>query len=195
MEFMEKIRKVCPDNWIHLKTNGNADLDAILFVEQTCDSLMVSFNGFSSASYNMIMQLDIYKTIRFCETLISNRKVNVGLKFLNSPAVISEAPSFLEWALSKKAQCVVIQTAYNYIVEDEGKSTRINSTFDNCNETYWNDIYIRVSTMLNAILEKNKDNVNCGFNYLTADKELFQLLSISEENQKLIRTDGVYVIE
>ena len=77
-----------------------------------CDSIMVSFNGFSNATYSTIMGLDIELTKEFCKHIKQCGKINLGLKLLNSPLTIAETPEFLNWALSLDAKCICIQLAY-----------------------------------------------------------------------------------
>lgn len=196
MDFIRKYRTQNPNVWIHLKTNGNATGKAIDFVKECCNSVMVSFNGFSEISYSTIMRLDIKKTIDFCETLINDGTVNVGLKFLLSPAVAVELPSFLNWALALKPKCLALQVAYNYEIEPSGKSKRLENTFENTgSSTYWNSILERTSDNLTAIFRRYENELNCGYNHITVDKELFSIYTIEPEIKKHFRTDGVYIIE
>ena len=196
MDFIREYRTQNPNVWIHLKTNGNAQGKAIDFVKECCNSVMISFNGFSETSYNTIMRLDIKKTIKFCETLLDEGTVNVGLKFLLSPAVAMELPIFLNWALDLRPKCIALQVAYNYEIEPSGKSKRLESTFENTTSSiYWNLISERISENLTTIFRKYENELNCGYNYITADKELFSLYTIDTEIKKHFRTDGVYIIE
>lgn len=196
MNFISEYKKARPDTWIHLKTNGNAGESAISFVSNNCNSVMVSFNGFSCATYNTIMGLDIEKTKRFCEEIKRQGKTNLGIKLLNSPITIAETPEFLDWALSLEPQCIAIQIAYNYEVEPSGKSSRLSSTLPNADSSlYWHDVYKVISKRCDNVISEYSDKINAGKNYLTADKELLQLLSLSHKNSALFRTDGVYVIE
>lgn len=196
MDFIRKYKEKNPHTWVHLKTNGNAEMDLIPFVLDTCDSVMVSFNGFSAATYKTIMNLDIEKTMRFCMKIREAGKTNLGLKLLNSPITIAETPDFLEWALSLSPRCIALQTAYNYEVETSGKSHRLSSTLPSAKSSfYWNDVYGMIARRCDDVLAKYSGKINEDRNYLTADKEILQLLPLSPSNMKLFRTDGVYIIE
>ncbi len=195
IEFMYNYRLKCPDSWIHLKTNGNADNDKIQFISDCCNSVMVSFNGFSPSIYRTIMGIDVEKTIKFCESIIHKTSTKLGLKFLNSPISIVDIPNFLNWSLSLDPQCIVIQTAYNYSFSPEGASSRLDSTFDKMKPEYWNPIIERVSNNVEKILIDNYNKINSSGNYLTADKEFIDILSLSEKTIQEFRTDGVYRIE
>lgn len=196
MEFMRSFRKANPAAWIHLKTNGNADESAVTFVSEVCNSVMVSFNGFSPTTYETIMGLKIDKTKMFCEAVKKQGRANLGLKLLNSPITISETPEFLEWAFSLKPKCIALQNAFNYEVEPSGKSSRLSSTLPPRGfSLYWDDVYEAISARCDNVLNKHRAEINGGCNYLTADRDFLQLLSLSSSNMSLFRTDGVYIIE
>lgn len=193
--FIRKYRKCCPNSWIHLKTNGNASLDKIPFIEECCDSVMVSFNGFTPEIYYTIMQIQVERTKVFCEAIRKNTKTKLGLKFLNSPVAFADVPAFLNWALGLDPQCIVIQTAYNYKFDIDGNSIRTGSTFDDLNLDYWFPIYERISKAVDRILSENYFKINASRNYFTADKEFMSLLRLAPQNVEVFRTDGVYRIE
>ena len=196
MDFMREFRRENPNTWIHLKTNGNADERAALFVSDICNSIMVSFNGFSSMSYQTIMGLNIEHTKNFCQLVKNNGKTNLGLKLLNSPITVAETPEFLEWSLSLKPKCIAIQNAYNYEVEPSGKSRRLSCTLPQRGYSlYWDSVYQSIATRCNMVLNKWHDTINKEQNYLTADKGFLNLIELSQDNRTLFRTDGVYVIE
>ena len=195
IEFIYNYRLKCPDVWIHLKTNGNADTERIKFITDCCNSVMVSFNGFNSAIYSTIMGIDVDKTVAFCKSIRDINKTHLGLKFLNSPIALVDVPDFLEWALALNPQCIAVQTAYNYDLTVEGSSSRIGSTFDGLNIKYWKPVIQRVSKRIDKILHNNYDIINSNGNYLTADREFLSLLNLSEINTQQFRTDGVYRIE
>lgn len=196
MSFIRKYRSINPNTWIHLKTNGHAGAYEAAFVEEVCDSIMVSFNGFSSTSYKTIMGIDLDKTKSFCESIKSGGKTNLGVKLLNSPITVAETPEFLEWALSLKPKCIAIQNAYNYDVEPSGKNRRLSCTLPKRGHSlYWDSVYNIISERCNNTLERHYKDINNGCNYLTADKGFISLLDLSAANRPLFRTDGVYVIE
>lgn len=195
IQFIYDYRLKCPNSWIHLKTNGNADIEKIQFISDCCNSVMVSFNGFSSAVYSTIMGIDVKKAIAFCENIRLKTKTHLGLKFLNSPIALVDVPDFLDWALSLNPQCIAVQTAYNYSFTVQGESSRLNSSFDGVDEKYWRPIRQRVSTKVDKILCDNYSKINSNGNYLTADKEFLSILTLSETANQQFRTDGVYRIE
>jgi len=196
MNFMRKYRLLNPTGWIHLKTNGNAGEYAAAFVAEVCDSIMVSFNGFSATSYKTIMGLDIEKTKRFCHMVKNNAKTNLGIKLLNSPITIAETPDFLEWALALMPKCIAIQNAFNYEVEPSGKSTRLSCTLPSRGSSlYWDSIYDAIAARCNNVLNRWHNEINIENNFLTADKDFLNLLRLPQENRDLFRTDGVYIIE
>lgn len=196
MDFMRNYRIANPNVWIHLKTNGNAEEREAAFVADVCDSIMISFNGFSSTSYRTIMGLDIERTKMFCQLIKNNGKTNLGIKLLNSPITIAETPEFLEWAFSLTPKCIAIQNAFNYEVEPSGKSSRLSCTLPSRGfSLYWDSVYKSIAARCNSVLDKWHDEINTGHNYLTADKDFLNLLELSQDNRALFRTDGVYVIE
>lgn len=198
MEFIERYKKKNPDVWVHLKTNGNAGVyeESISFVNKYCDSVMVSFNGFSEATYNTIMRLELSYAINFCETLKRMGNVNVGVKLLISAITIAEIPFFLDWALNQKFKCIALQVAYNYEIDMEsGKSNRLNSTLPSSDESqYWMAVYNRVSEEIHKVISEHRMDINCEYNFLTADRELDSVLGLNRD-KCLFRTDGVYIIE
>lgn len=196
MNFMRMYRASNPNAWIHLKSNGNAGEAEAKFVSEVCNSIMVSFNGFSSSSYRTIMGLNIEKTKRFCKIIKENRKTNLGVKLLNSPISISETPEFLEWAFSITPKCIAVQNAFNYAIDASGKSTKLESTLPerDCSP-YWENVYKSIGLRCDSILDKWYNKINNGSNYLTADKDFLNLVVLSPRNKNLFRTDGVYVIE
>lgn len=195
MQFISDYRKKKSDTWIHLKTNGNANLSKIDFIDHCCDSIMVSFNGFSKPTCETLMCADIDKTIAFCENVKRKTNTNLGVKFLNSPVCIAELPDFLEWALHINAKAIVLQTVYQYSFEQEGKSIRQESVFYGLSNEYWNHIFSRVSKRTEAVINNYFEFLNSGTRYLSADKKTFEVLQLSYDIQKTFRTDGVYIIE
>lgn len=194
IEFIQKARKELPDTWIHLKTNGNALLTKVNFINECCDSIMVSFNGFSEATCQTIMQVELQKTIDFCDAVKKAGKCNLGVKFLASPITLTEVPSFLEWALTLEAKSIAVQTVYNYSFTC-GKCSREEATFYGHNDEYWKMVYSRVGERLTEVINNHSLHLNCGYNHLTSDKKFLKLFTLPESVKGAFRTDGVYVIE
>lgn len=194
IDFMYKCRKELPDVWIHLKTNGNASLKKVSFINDCCNSIMVSFNGFSDATCKTIMQVDVQKTIDFCIAVKEAGKCNLGLKFLASPITLVEVPNFLEWAINIQPQCIAIQTVYNYTF-DCGKCSREDATFAGLNPLFWKPVFSRVGDSISRIIKENVHTVNNGMNYLSSDKKFIRLFDFEDDIADKFRTDGVYVIE
>lgn len=194
MNFIKEYKTKNPSTWIHLKTNGNANLDKIDFVNNYCDSIMVSFNGFTASSCDVLMDVELSKTVKFCEEIAKNGKTNLCVKFLNSPVCINEISDFLEWSISIKAKTIAFQTVYQYNYSG-GKCNRESHMFDNLDSEYWNEIYRRIALKVENVLEKNKGTINTDICNLATDKVLFDLLKISNEHKEMFRTDGVYIIE
>lgn len=195
MNFMLAYKEKFPDTWVHLKTNGNADLDKVNFIDKCCNSIMISFNGFTYSTCKTLMNVDISKTFEFCEAIKENTSTNLCVKFLNSPVSIAELPEFLEWAILIKAKAIAIQTVYQYSFDMNGKSNREESVFTGANSEYWKNIYIRVSNRIEHILKKYSGEINSNVCNLSADKETFDIIKLSNKSQQLFRTDGVYLIE
>lgn len=196
IRFVRRCRKAKADTWFHLKSNGCVDESVASLVEELFNSIMVSFNGFSRLSYETIMKVDFDTTVRFCETIKRTTSVNLGVKFLNSPLVVNEIPSFLEWALNLRVQCLALQTAYNYEVFSDGSSKRCESTFGEIqNSSYWHYVFERTADACNRVIKRFEDSISNNCNYITADKEFLQTLRLSADCVKLMRTDGVYIIE
>ncbi len=195
MEFIREYRDKYPDTWIHLKTNGNAGMDKVQFVGECCNSVMVSFNGFTQSSCQTLMQVELDKTIRFCESILQNTTTNLGVKFLNSPICIGELPDFLNWALEINAKAIAIQTVYQYSFTQEGKSNREEHVFHDLSGEYWKAVYERVGKRIEGILYTYKDILNQNTRNLACDKKVLEILGFSEELSTLFRTDGVYIIE
>lgn len=195
MDFMIRYRQRHPDVWVHLKTNGNASADRVDFVSSCCSSAMVSFNGFTASSCRTLMDVDLEKTIRFCEEVKQRQTTNLCVKFLNSPVCISELPDFLEWAIQTRAKAIAIQTVYHYSFDAAGKSSRGEHAFSGLDSPYWQQVYGRVAVRIEKVLAKYADVLNQDTCNLASDKELFRLLPLSEQTRALFRTDGVYIIE
>lgn len=193
--FLAELRKEIPKAHFHLKTNGNAELDKAKFIEDTFNSVVVSFNGFSDSSCRLIMgqNIDVKKTIAFVERLVSGARVNVGIKFLISPVVTAELIPFLEWALSIKPRCIIFQTAYRYLLKENGISEREGLTFSDYNNDYWTPVKSRITHQLKSLI--NANSVNCGYNYLASDKETAEVLGFNEELSSYFRMDGAYDLE
>ena len=194
MNFIKEYKIKNPSTWVHLKTNGNANLDKLDFVNNFCNSIMVSFNGFTTSSCDILMDVELSKTVKFCEEITNNGKTNLCVKFLNSPVCINEIPDFLEWSISIRAKAIAFQTVYQYNYSD-GKCNRESHMFGNLNSEYWNGIYNRIAFKVDNLLEKNKAIINTDVCNIATDKVLFDLLKISDEHKKMFRTDGVYIIE
>lgn len=195
MGFISDYRKRCPHTWIHLKTNGNADLKYVDFVGNCCNSAMISFNGFSEASCRTLMDVDIRKTINFCENIKENTQTNLGVKFLNSPICVAEAPNFMDWALKLNAKAIAIQTVYQYSFDAKGSSSREKNVFEGLHSEYWDNIIQRTSRNIEYVIRSYKDKINQDTRYLSADKMTMKILQFDSEIQKMFRTDGVYIIE
>jgi len=195
MDFIRKYRKKYPDTWIHLKTNGNAGMDKVKFIEECCNSVMVSFNGFTNSSCQTLMKVDLDRTIQFCEAIVQNTSTNLGVKFLNSPICIAELPDFLNWALEINAKAIAVQTVYHYSFDEKGKSSRKEHVFNGLSGEYWKEVCQRVAVRTEAVLHVYKNRLNQETCNLACDKKVLQILGLSEEYARLFRTDGVYVIE
>lgn len=195
MEFLSRLRDEMPDTLFHLKTNGNADLSYIFFVDRVFDSSVISFNGFSDSTCRLVMGpgVDVEKTKTFAKKLIEDTTVNVGLKYLISPATIAELPAFLKWALGIKPRCAILQTAYRYRLLDNGISIREGLTFDDPDNLYWKPLLDRLRGMVSGILHSTE--INLTYNRLACDSETADLIGLSGEDRALFRMDGIYDLE
>ncbi len=192
-DFIKDYRMIDSDTWFHLKTNGNADGEAIGFIRDCFDSIMVSFNGFSEQSYMGIMGVDINKTFSFCDNV--KKYTNLCVKFLASPVCIFEIASFMEWAIDINAKCIAFQTVYDYSFGSDGKCSRNQSMFSGLDNAYWKEIFNRAGNKLNNVLLNNIKIINNDTRNLSSDKVILDVLELPEETKHLFRTDGVYEIE
>ena len=195
MDFMREYRLNQPDAWIHLKTNGNAKKELVPFIRDVCDSIMVSFNGFSPTSTRLIMDVDVNLTKDFCLRVKNETDTNLGIKYLLSPVTVVELHDFLQWGLSVNPKSIVIQTVYKYIFEN-AKSKRIGSSFDGLDPVFWQPVYQRVAEKIDALLQEKREIINLGgLNSLSGDREFINLLPMKESTKSLFFQDGVYRIE
>ncbi len=195
MKFIQEVRRKDRNVWIHLKTNGNAKEDRVDFIAECCNSIMVSFNGFSSTTSEILMDVDVSVTKEFCKYVKNHTNTNLGLKYLSSPVSFIEINPFFEWALKLEAQCIVFQTVYNYSYNEKGICSRGDSTFENLPTEYWSHIFTRTGDKFGKILEKNKNKLNKKKCFLSADKEFLDMLPLDRGMSQFFRTDGVYHIE
>lgn len=195
MKYLLTLKPKLKNTIFHLKSNGNSNLDKLEFVEKVFDQVVITFNGFSRDSCNYIMgkNIDIEKTKTFVETLVKRTKVRVGIKYLLSPMVLGEMNSFYKWALALKPRCIILQTAYNYRLFDNGLSVREGTTFDACNDLYWSKIIEIIAKDFKTVI--NSFETNNIFNFLAADKEAMEILKLDKETALKFRTDGVYDLE
>lgn len=194
MNFIREYRQIAPKyTWFHLKTNGNASKKGAEFVEECFDSIMVSFNGFSDATCQNLMRVDISETLSFCD-MVKN-KTNLCVKFLASPICICEIGKFVDWAVNINAKCIAFQTVYNYSFDINSKCSREEHVFQQLHGTYWDEVLKRSGDYLTYIIEKNKEKFNKETRYLAADKTILDVLMLDENIKKLFRTDGVYLIQ
>ena len=195
MEYLLKLKPKLTNTIFHLKSNGNADLDKLHFVEKVFDQVVITFNGFSHDTCNYVMgkNVDVEKTKHFVETLVSRNKVRVGVKYLLSPIVLGEMNGFYKWALSIMPRCIILQTAYNYKLLDNGLSVREGTTFENCKDSYWENLIERISNEFKSIITSSKKDKHC--NFLAGDNEAMDILKLDKETVSIFRTDGVYDLE
>jgi len=195
INFLASLRNAMPATHFHLKTNGNAELDKVAFIEDTFNSVVVSLNGFSDSSCKLIMgqNIDIKKTLAFIEKLVNGAKTNVGVKFLISPVVTAEILPFFEWALNLKPRCIIFQTAYRYLLKENGLSEREGLTFSDYKNDYWTPVKARITYQLKELI--NANSVNCGYNALASDPETADVFEFDQELSSCFRMDGVYDLE
>lgn len=192
MRFIERIRTVKKNVWFHLKTNGNADIELCQFVSENFDSINVSFNGFTENTYNTIMGLSLRKTKYFCEQVIKMGKTNVCTKFLLSPAVAFELPEFVKWSLEKKVKSIIIQCVKNHDVTN-GEIV-ITSMFKPDENTYWNQLFARVSKRVCSIIRDYVETSEGLITHISMDKLVSKLLIMDEDLKEKVFADGLYVI-
>lgn len=174
IEFLRRLKRIKPDVWMHLKSNGNHDIEYIKIVTELFDSITVTLNGFGDSTVATIMKIPFDKTRLFCEKLCEEDELMVGIKFLASPANICEVPEFIEWAISLQPNRIIIPSARVYQCNKNAPNEWLGSSFNGLNGAYWNPIFKRVSERIKRILSKNAESKSI----LQIDNELKSVLGI-----------------
>ena len=177
IDFLKKLRRMKPDIWIHLKSNGCHEVEKIQIVENIFDSITITLNGFSNSTVSSIMRTSFERTKEFCEQLCCRKSVAVGLKFLASPVNVCEIPEFLKWSISLKPERIIVPSARVYECKENTPTEWLGSTFNGLNMAYWLPIFDRIGDQVKTVIKNNKNN----HTILQIDNELQYLLNIVGE--------------
>lgn len=195
ISYIKKLRIKKSKTLFHLKTNGNFDdKNLINFVCNNFDSVVITFNGFSSKSTKLLMgnNIDVDKTKFFVKELVSSGKINVGIKYLLSPVSVLEINDFTRWAIETKPLSIIYQVAYFYDLKNEGISTRGNTLIDR-KSFYWFSVLNKIGEEFKTIL---KERINKDVTFLNGDKEFIELFDLNDDKMLYnIRTDGFYTLK
>lgn len=172
MAFIKQLRSQYPAEWIHLKTNGCVTREKCEYVSSVFDSVTVTLNGFSESTYRSIMNIHFDKVKDFCEEL-AKKEVSLGLKFLCSPANISELPEFLKWSINLNPDRIIVPCARIYTCQEGYPDQWKGSSFDGLNKAYWEMIFTRTGKEVSKILPQISPKTEVRF-----DKEIKSILSL-----------------
>ena len=180
LRFIEKIRENDPNKWIHLKSNGCSNKKMVPIVENIFNSTTITLNGFSDSTCMALMDVAFLPVKVFCEEL-SRSDISLGIKFLCSPANISELPDFLKWSIELNPDRIIVPCARIYSCKENAPNEWKGSSFDGLNMAYWKDIYSRVGNKCKKILNnaKNDTNVRIAFDF---DTEIMNMLGIERSD-------------
>ncbi len=100
MDWLRRLAARRPGLPLALITNGNAEADLVAFVESLFFNVLISLYGFQDETYRRITRMELEKTLRFAELLVTRNKTTVHLKYLVTPLNLHELPLFLRWAIA-----------------------------------------------------------------------------------------------
>lgn len=174
LNFIEKLRLKHPDYWMHLKTNGFCDEGKKPRVTELFDSTTVTLNGFSESTYRAIMDIPFNPVKQFCES-ISNEQILLGLKYLCSPANVTELPYFLEWAISLHPDRIIVPCARLYSCKPDVPNEWKGSSFDKLNMAYWKEIFKRTGVACRQLIDNKERTKGTSFDF---DSEIISILEL-----------------
>ncbi len=146
MRWLAEVKNEFPDMEFHVITNGNVDTDIIPVVESLFETMTISIVGFEPETYKKIMGLELAKTIRFAEELISRGKVEVALKHLLTPLNFHQSGRFLDWVVeTKPTSCQLTDCGPSFL------------EFINRKQKFWDIIIERTGEDVRQAIGENKD--------------------------------------
>jgi len=119
-DWLRRLAARRPGLPLALITNGNVEADLVAFVESLFFNVLISLYGFQDETYRRITCMELEKTLRFAELLVTRNKTTVHLKYLVTPLNLHELPLFLRWAiaLGPETISVIDSNTAHYINRD-----------------------------------------------------------------------------
>jgi hypothetical protein len=168
IEWLKEIKRLNQDIKLTLATNGNVDTDMVPIVSNLFSEVYMSIVGFQPGTYKRVMGLDIKKTKRFIEGLISTNTVKLQLKFMSTPITLHEAGSFFSWAVNlERVEISFADTSVRMYLNFK--------TFDN----YWDKILLRTAEDLKRRILESKPILISGKRNIYFDTGMRDLFDIT----------------
>lgn len=191
MAFLEQYRATFPDQWIHLKTNGCSD--KVDFVTRIFNSVMVSVNGFSQASYQTLMHLEDMETMKaFCKEVSESGKTDLLVKLLVSPLDIHEMADFFNWGVSLSPKSIIYQAAYEYSYGANGQCSRRRTFLEDLKGGFWEEVIRRSNRRLEKSIRHYQADHADQKTVFFADKEVTDFLNFNPFLKDFFSTSGTY---
>lgn len=169
MDWISLIRKEKPDMGISLVTNGNVPADMAEQVSDLFNRITISFPGFSPDTYQIVTGMDVKRSRQFAEK-ISERGIDVYLKFLLTPVNIHESAAFLDWAATLHPQQIQFANSgiHSYINNDT-------------NDSFWEKILARSAEKFRDSLKKNKEKLESGSTRVVFFEDTLRMFGITQD--------------
>ncbi|MBF0466142.1 MAG: SPASM domain-containing protein [Nitrospirae bacterium] len=168
LHWIDSIKQKYPNILFSLITNGNYRLSIINAVEKRFNKVAVStIVGFQSETYKTITGLDLKRTIRFAEELVSRKRLVVTLAYLITPINVHEVTLFMKWAINTAPDIIHIYDSeiHQYINSD---------TFD----SFWEKIFNRTAETFKTGLLALKSEILAKGTVIWISRRSMELLKI-----------------
>lgn len=156
IELLQRIKSDY-NTTLNVATNGNINNSLREAFNNMFESIQVTFNGFCANTVKMLSGLDFHEQTKFCEQAINSHPVSV--KFIITPLSLLELPLFLQWALDKPFQHVIIDAAFepskNYSVDNDWGVSMLSTMVG----FYWDDIFVKMSKEVKSILMEKAESI------------------------------------
>ncbi|HNU90818.1 MAG TPA: radical SAM protein [Spirochaetota bacterium] len=167
MDWLRRLALRLPGLPLVIVTNGNVDTRMLGEVERLFFNVIVSIYGFQDETYRRITCMELEKTRRFAELLVTRKKTTVHLKYLITPLNIHELPLFLQWAACLGPETVSVIDSNSTLYMNRGTPDR-----------YWDKIIERTGEKLRSLLAGESKRLRASSTVVLIDalsREMFGL--------------------
>jgi pyruvate-formate lyase-activating enzyme len=130
-DFLEGVKRSYPSTRFSIVTNGNAPENMQTRALDFFDHFTVSLYAFQAETYLRTSEIDMERTVTFCERISRDEKKSLFLKFLSTPINVHEVNLYLSWAMALAPR--------NIQVVNSGIESYVQSTGDD----FWKKIFHR----------------------------------------------------